>query len=169
VLPLYVPSTAGVFGLRFSDLESFPLMHHYPFFARRPLGIGHPDPTSMTDPSAQPALMQPLDQSQENALPWVPGQHPVNQPTSTPHDLARHLDESRAETMRTPSAIGFASQPRASLRAEVIRAPAGRSQAFRLQAKLAITIYAQLLTRSSTRRRQWHARRSLSWAIKSIF
>src|SRR5271165_1525899 len=54
-------------------------------------------PTSGTGPSAQPALMQPLDQSQEDALPRVPGQHPVNQPSSTPHDLTRHLDERRAE------------------------------------------------------------------------
>src|SRR5271156_2596777 len=53
-------------------------------------------PTSVAGPSAQPALVQPLDQSQEDALPRVPGQHPVNQPTSTPHDLSRHLDESRA-------------------------------------------------------------------------
>src|ERR1039457_139412 len=54
-------------------------------------------PTSVTGLSAQPALMQPLNQSQEDALPWVPGQHPVNQPLSAPHDLTRHLDESRAE------------------------------------------------------------------------
>ena len=54
-------------------------------------------PTSVTYLSAQPGLVQPLDQSQENALPRVPGQHPVNQPSSTAHDLTRHLDESRAE------------------------------------------------------------------------
>src|ERR1039458_3564069 len=53
-------------------------------------------PTSVTGPSAQPALVQALDQSQEHALPRFPGQHPVEQPASTPHDLTRHLDESRA-------------------------------------------------------------------------
>src|SRR4051794_18658521 len=49
-------------------------------------------PTSVAGPSAQPALGQPLDQSEEDPLPRVPGQHPVDHPSSTPHDLARHPD-----------------------------------------------------------------------------
>src|SRR3954464_13985140 len=61
--------------------------------ARRDRGIR--TPTSVTGPSAQPALVQPLDQAEEDPLPRVPGQHPVNQPAATPHDLTRHLDESR--------------------------------------------------------------------------
>src|SRR5256885_16603914 len=62
--------------------------------ARRDRGIR--TPTSVAGPSAQPARVQPLDPAEENALPRVPRQHPVSQPSSTPHDLTRHLDESRA-------------------------------------------------------------------------
>src|SRR3954465_13041566 len=62
--------------------------------ARRDRGIR--TPTSVTRPSAQPAPVEPLDQSEEDALPRVPRQHPVNPPSSTPHDLTRHLDERRA-------------------------------------------------------------------------
>ena len=54
-------------------------------------------PTSGTGHLAQPALVQPLDQSEEDSLPRVPGQQPVDQPSSAPHDLAWHLDESRTE------------------------------------------------------------------------
>src|SRR6267142_4647868 len=61
--------------------------------ARRDRGIR--TPTSVTGPSAQPAPVQPLDPSEEYALPRVPRQHPVDQPSSTPHDLTRHLDERR--------------------------------------------------------------------------
>src|SRR5436305_9843077 len=63
--------------------------------ARRDRGVR--TPTSGAGPSAHPAPVQPLDQAEEDALPRVPGQHPVDQLASTPHDLARHLDESRAE------------------------------------------------------------------------
>src|SRR3954451_658692 len=62
--------------------------------SRRDRGIR--TPTSGTRPSAQPAPVQPLDQSQEHALPRVPGPHPVTQSSSTPHDLTRHLAECRA-------------------------------------------------------------------------
>src|SRR3954447_4254193 len=62
--------------------------------ARRDRGIR--TPTSVTGPSAQPAPVQPLDPSEEDALPRVPRQHPVDQPSSTPHDLTRHRDERRA-------------------------------------------------------------------------
>src|SRR5271170_7207092 len=53
-------------------------------------------PTSLARPSALPASMQPFDQPQERPLPRIPGQHPVDQPSSAPHDLTRHLDERRA-------------------------------------------------------------------------
>src|ERR1017187_8548154 len=89
----YYPGSRGPFY----DSDLFPLMHHSPFLcsaASRDRGIR--TPTSVTGLSAQPALVQPLDQSQESVLPLVPGQHPVNQPSSTPHDLTRHLEESRA-------------------------------------------------------------------------
>src|SRR4051795_8937417 len=62
--------------------------------ARRDRGLR--TPTSGAGPSAQPARVQPLDQSLEYALPRVPGQHPVNQSSPTPNDLTRHLDERRA-------------------------------------------------------------------------
>ncbi len=61
--------------------------------ARRDRGIR--TPTSGAPLSTQPAPLQPLDQSQEDALPRVPGQHPIKQPAAAPHDLTRHLDECR--------------------------------------------------------------------------
>src|SRR5258708_40043628 len=61
--------------------------------AKRDRGIR--TPTSGAGPSAQPAPVQPLDQSEEDALPRIPGQHPVKQSSSAPHDLTRHLDERR--------------------------------------------------------------------------
>src|SRR5262249_40160722 len=62
--------------------------------ARRDRGIR--TPTSVSGPSALPAPVQTLDQSEEYPLPRVPGQHPVNQASSTAHDLTRHLDQRRA-------------------------------------------------------------------------
>src|SRR6202789_3255334 len=53
-------------------------------------------PTSVTRLSILPALMQPVYQPEEYSLPRVPRQKPVDQPSSAPDDLARHLDESRA-------------------------------------------------------------------------
>ena len=53
-------------------------------------------PTSVARLSTLPALMQPLYQPEEYPLPRVPRQKPVDQLSSGPHDLARHLDESRA-------------------------------------------------------------------------
>src|SRR5271166_3376767 len=47
--------------------------------------------------SAQPAALQPLDQPEKHSLPWVPGQQPVDQASSRPHDLARHLDDRGTE------------------------------------------------------------------------
>src|SRR3954453_17730944 len=81
------------------DPNSVPHLHQHLTaslcsMARRDRGVR--TPTSVAGPSAQPARVQPLDQSEEYALPRVPGQHPVNQSSSTPHDLTRHLDESRA-------------------------------------------------------------------------
>src|SRR3954451_2093863 len=61
--------------------------------ARRDRGIR--TPTSGAGPSAQPAPVQPLDPSEEDALPRIPGRHPVEQSSSTPHDLTRHPDERR--------------------------------------------------------------------------
>ena len=52
-------------------------------------------PTSVLDRSTLPALVKPLDQSEEDPLPRIPRQQPINQPPPTPHDLARHLDERR--------------------------------------------------------------------------
>src|SRR5580698_148896 len=52
-------------------------------------------PTSVARFSTQLALVQSLYQSEEHALPRVPGQKPVDQSSCGPHDLARHLDESR--------------------------------------------------------------------------
>src|SRR5258708_9290063 len=59
--------------------------------AKRDRGIR--TPTSVADPSAQPAPVQPLDQAEEYALPLAPRQHPVYQPASAPHDLTRNRDE----------------------------------------------------------------------------
>ena len=106
-------------------------------------------PTSVARPSAQPALVQPLDQSQEDALPRVPGQHPVDQSSSSPHDLTRHLDERRAVRRELhPQQRPSLGPCFASCRGDTGTSKA--AQAFRLQAKLAITIYAQLLTKLST-------------------
>ena len=91
----YLPQLGGLRPLltsRISSRSSHP---------RLSLSMAHRDrgirtPTSVVHPSALPASVQPLDQPQEDALPRVPRQQPVDQPPSTPHDLARHLDERRA-------------------------------------------------------------------------
>ncbi len=74
------------------------LEHDTPaFFVRWPTGIGASGPRlQLSIGSTLPALMKPLDQSEEDALPWIPRQQPINQPPSRPHDLAWHLDERRA-------------------------------------------------------------------------
>src|SRR5437867_7692665 len=74
--------------------------HHRPppLSARRPTRIGASGPRlQQLLSSAQPAAVQPLHQPQERPLPGIPRQQPVNQPTAPAHDLARHLDQRRAE------------------------------------------------------------------------
>ena len=79
-------------------LPNFLLHLLSPLLVRRPMGIGASRPRLQDDiASAQPAAVQPLHQSQEDPLPRVPRQQPVNQPAARPHDLARHLDQRRAE------------------------------------------------------------------------
>src|SRR6516225_1148004 len=58
---------------------------------------GIPTPASSSIVSAQPAAIEPLDQSQEYSLPGIPGQQPIDQPAATPDDLAGHVDHRRAE------------------------------------------------------------------------
>src|SRR3954454_10176439 len=74
------------------------LEHDTPAFfvsmAHRDRGIR--TPTSISNRSTLPAPVKPLDQSEEDPLPWIPRQQPVNQPPSTSHDLAWHLDQRRA-------------------------------------------------------------------------
>ena len=79
-------------------LPSFLLHPLSPLLVRRPTRIGASGPRLQgASGSAQPAAVQPLHQPQEDPLPGVPRQQPVDQPTSRPHDLARHLDQRRAE------------------------------------------------------------------------
>ena len=92
-------------------LPSFLLHPLSPLLVRRPTRIGASGPRLQGgNGSAQPAAVQPLHQPQEDPLPWVPRQHSVDQPTSRPHDLARHLNQRSAECRE------FHPQQRSSLR-----------------------------------------------------
>ena len=82
-------------------------------------------------------------------MPRGPRHQPIDQPTTAPNQLARHLDHRRAEGRE------LHSQPRAcSARCfAACRGVTGTSKAlhaFRLQATDAITMYAPLLIRVST-------------------
>src|SRR5450759_153857 len=69
-----------------------------PLLAGRPTRIGASGPRLQgRSVLAQPATVQPLDQSQEDPLPRVPRQQAVDQPSPTSHDLAGHLDHRRTE------------------------------------------------------------------------
>ena len=67
-------------------------MDQSPLVARRPQGIGAS--VDFADSSfsiaSTHAAVQPIART---PLPRVSGQHPVDQPSSAPHDLTRHLDE----------------------------------------------------------------------------
>src|SRR5512143_2325579 len=63
-----------------------------------PLGGSQPSRTGASGfrlqgagPSTQPCTVQPLHQSEEHPLPWVPRQQPIDEPTGCPDDLARQL------------------------------------------------------------------------------
>src|SRR5262249_57554354 len=90
-----------------------------------------------------------VDLAQEHAVPRVPRQEPVDQPSAVPDDLAGHRDQRRAERpefhpqqavllgLMLPGSLGgFGHQQ--------------RGHVFRLQAKPARTMSAQLLNRLST-------------------
>ena len=70
----------------------------FPFLVGWPTWIGASGPRLQgRSASAQPATVQPLYQSQEGPLPRVPRQQAVDQPSTTSHDLAGHLDRRRTE------------------------------------------------------------------------
>ena len=112
-------------------------------------GIRTPTSGSISPQHSQ----QPCSRStsrRNDPLPRVPRQQPVDQPPARPHDLARHLDHRRAERRE------LHPQQRPLLGLVLGRVPRRHRQqqrAPRLQAPGqadAITMYAQLLTRSST-------------------
>src|SRR6516165_2478700 len=76
---------------------SFSYLHHPLSSLEGPYGPGRPDPGFNSRGSEQPGTMKPLHQTQENTLPWVPGQEAIHQATAAPDDLAGHLDQGRAE------------------------------------------------------------------------
>src|ERR1019366_1574311 len=85
----YLP-LPGVVGPRQAS-PSFLLHLPPPLLVRWPLWIGASGPRlQVRFASAQPAALQPLDQSQEGPLPRVPRQQPVDQPATALDDLARH-------------------------------------------------------------------------------
>src|ERR1700682_2275285 len=58
---------------------------------------GRRTPTSEVPPSTQPATVQPLHQTQEFPLPRGPRHQPIDQSTTAPNKLARHLEDRRAK------------------------------------------------------------------------
>ena len=146
-------------------LPSFLLRSLSPLLVRRPTRIGASGPRLQGClVLAQPAALQPLNQPQEDSLPGVPGEQSVDQPASRPHDLARHLDHRRAKRRK------LHPQQRSLLSLVLGRVPRRDRcqqalQAFKLHDSEAITMYAQLLTRSSTGVvSAWTP--LLSWAIR---
>ena len=118
---------------------------------RWPVRIGASGPRLQeTSASTQPAALQPLHQPQEHPLPRIPRQQPVDQPPAAPHDLARHLDHRRTERRelhpQQRPLLGRVLWPRAA----ATPAPAAPSTPSGSTPGCAITMYAQLLTRSST-------------------
>ena len=121
-----------------------------PLLVRRPTRIGASGPRLQDCFAlAQPAAVQPLNEPKEDSLPRVPGEQSVDQSTSRSHDLARHLDHRREKRRE------LHPQQRSLLSLVLGRVPRRYRyqkalQAFKLHASEAITMYAQLLTKSST-------------------
>lgn len=82
----------GLSALR-SDNSAF----HQTFDQEAYTDRGIRTPASMSRRLAQPGAVEPFDESQEYALPRVPRQKPIDQPTATSDDLAGYLDHGRTE------------------------------------------------------------------------
>src|SRR5512140_2096898 len=103
-------------------------------------------PASSWRDSVQPATIQPLHQPQKDTLPRISGQQAIHQTAATADDLAGNLNHCRTERLE------LHPQQRSLLDPVLPGVPgtSNAAHAFRLQARLAMTMYAQLLTRLST-------------------
>ena len=106
-------------------------------------------PASTSPDSVQPATIEPLHQPQEDTLPRIPGQQAIHQTAAAADDLAGNLDHCRTERLE------LHPQQRSLLDPVLPGVPGRlghqqRGPRLQLQARLAMTMYAQLLTRLST-------------------
>ena len=140
---------SAVPGRRVASRLFHPLTASLGSMANTDRGIRTPTSASPLAQHNQQTL-QPLHQPQEHPLPRVPRQQPVDQP---PRRSARSGTASRSpprRTSRTPSADSDRFSARCFSACRGSSGSSNAAHAFRLHARLAITMYAQLLTRSST-------------------